>query len=59
MKAVLFSLSIIFLLFSCSVVDAPTAACKWGPILQNCTETTYEDCIKSYKGTWYGQEHCP
>ena len=58
MKTILFALSIILLLFSCNVVDAPTGACKWGPLKENCTETTHDDCKKSYNGSWYGDEHC-
>ena len=59
MKIILFSLSIILLLFSCSVVDAPTGACRWGPDKENCTETTHDQCIKTYyNASWHGDEHC-
>ena len=57
-KIILFSLSLMLLIFSCNVVDPPTGACRWGPLKQNCTETTHDDCKKTFNGDWYGEEHC-
>ena len=59
MKTVFIILCIILFLPSCDVVDAPTGACRYGPLGTTCSETTANVCYEKLNGVWYEGETCP